>query len=129
MNGTKAAINAGYSEASAHVAASRLIRNDKVSEMVREITDKATEDAQIAVNDIVAGLKKIAQDEELKPSDRIRAYEILGKYKGMFTDRLEVTEESKPQVVLYWPDNGRDPEATALYNRDGPKQPRSYAPK
>lgn len=42
-NGTKAAIRAGYSEESAAVQASRLLKNDKVLARVRELQEKYNE--------------------------------------------------------------------------------------
>jgi hypothetical protein len=56
--------------------------------------DKLKEEAairnDITVYNISNALNEIAKNEAEKTSDRIRAYELLGKYLGMFTEKHEV---------------------------------------
>jgi hypothetical protein len=46
----------------------------------------------------------IAENPEATQSARVRAYELLGKHQGMFTDRLEITEIPDSALVHQWID-------------------------
>ena len=39
---------------------------------------------------MIRGLRQIAEDESAKNSDRIRAYELLGKHLRLFVDQVDV---------------------------------------
>lgn len=59
LNGTKAAIRAGYSEKTAEVQASRLLRNAKVLEFVSQLKEKRSERTEITADMVVKELAKI----------------------------------------------------------------------
>lgn len=48
------------------------------------------EKTEITAEDIAQRLNSIANDKNEKSSDRLRANELLGKFVGMFTDKLRV---------------------------------------
>jgi phage terminase small subunit len=50
-------------------------------------TDKLEEDKLAAI----AGIKATKEGIEVKTNDKIKALELMGKYLGMFTDKMEVT--------------------------------------
>lgn len=107
-NGTKAAIAAGYEENSAHVAASRLLKNDKVVdylESAREARKKAindklakyAEDAVILLYDLartsdsdsvrLQAVKDIMDRAGYKPTEKVEnKNEHSGKIEFSFTD-------------------------------------------
>lgn len=60
MNGTQAAIRAGYAPGGAHVSASRLLKNAKVIEALKRKQAKIAEKAQVTVEEIVEELKLLA---------------------------------------------------------------------
>ena len=55
------------------------------------LTDNLTEDQKKALSVI----KKGRDGFEVKPYDKVRALELLGKHLGMWTDKVEVTEKAK----------------------------------
>lgn len=57
----------------------------KVVEVIE--TDKLEEDKLAAI----AGIKATKEGIEVKTNDKIKALELMGKYLGMFTDKMEVT--------------------------------------
>lgn len=60
-------------------------------EDVQEFLSRRLDELAITSNEVVLGLAKIARNEEEKTTDRIRAYELLGKTKGIFLDRTDIT--------------------------------------
>lgn len=91
-NGAQSATNAGYSPSSAHVTASRLLRNANVASAIEAERDRLRERSDLRAEDVLRGLRQIAEDESARNSDRIRALELLGKHFRLFIDRVETTE-------------------------------------
>lgn len=89
----------------AAAAATRMLRNVKVAEYIQERMQerqKRTEITQDRVlNELAAmAFADVAEAVEirLKPSDKLKALELLGRHLGMFRDRVEVSgidEEKK----------------------------------
>ena len=159
LNQTQAAIRAGYSPASAHVTACRLMKRKRVKDVIdkamaarsrrtgitadrilREyarigfvdplkvidpysgkVLSDASDDDTAAI--LSVKVKTIPTEDgdiverEVRFHDKNRALEMAGKHLGMFTDKVnhkhEVTGkdggpiETKAQVMIYLPDNGR----------------------
>lgn len=90
-NATQAAIRAGYSEKTAYSKGNQLLKIIEVKALIKELDDAAAARAAVTVDKIVNRLNKIAEDPHAKDADRIRADELLGKYLGMFTDKVHVS--------------------------------------
>ena len=93
LNGTQAAIRAGYSEKTAQEQSSRLLSNVMVKEFIQKAMDKRAETTLITAENVLNDIletRKAAADEG-KHSDRLRANELLGKHLKLFTDKSEVT--------------------------------------
>jgi len=91
----EAAINAGYSKASAHVTASRLLNKPKIQEAIAAIQGNLQSRNLITVEEVVNGLKDIAHNEEAQNRDRISAFNSLGRFLGIFVDKYQdVTQEA-----------------------------------
>lgn len=92
LNGTQAAIRAGYSENSAQEIASENLSKPMVSEYLESLKNEKFKQVDITVddiiNDIIETRKAAAQAEKL--TDRLKANELLGKYKKMWTDKVDV---------------------------------------
>lgn len=94
-NGTQAAIRAGYSPKGAEVTAAQVLRYPKVrAEIERLLAERVPEKNEIIQRNI-EHLKRIAyrdnEDESKNEQAQIKAMELLGKYAGMFTDKLELS--------------------------------------
>lgn len=104
MNATQAAIRAGYAERSAEVRASRLLRNSKVVEYIKELRSKRVEnvvyDQQYVLDNIAEVIEKAAgRKPTLTPKGPVikedhkavmKGCELLGRYHAMFTDKKQV---------------------------------------
>lgn len=118
LNGTQAAIRAGYSAKTAEVQASRLLSNAKVAATVQAAMDKRAERTEITADyvleSIVSTMERCKQVEpifdrkgdpvlvETPDGEMARAYtfnaagvlkgaELLGKHLKLFTDKVEHT--------------------------------------
>jgi len=140
LNGSRAAIAAGYSAKGADVRAAELLGNRRVKELIARLTKEKCEKLDISAEWILGELRKIAgydagaifsDDGSLKPikqwdssvrtalvgldheklfgrvgrgkakhvgtlrkiklADKLRALELLGKYRKLFTEKVEVT--------------------------------------
>jgi len=117
-NATQAAIRAGYSVKTARIQASRLLSKVDISKKIADITDSIAEKLKFDQTKVFDELVKVAKKDPdsgvttCKFSDKNKALELLGKHYGMFSEKLEVTQDAAPQVVLYWPENGRDSNET-----------------
>lgn len=119
QNGTKAAIRAGYSKKTANRIASHLLTKVDIKAAINEKLSKIEEESGITVEYILNGLKEVAerclqrvpvmvrdprdgrkmiQKKDLDTDEGVwefdsaganRAFELLGKYKKMFTDKVE----------------------------------------
>ena len=108
LNGTRAAVAAGYSEKSAPSQASRMLKNDKVKAEIAKLLDKATQNAEVTLDFIMHELKVIATatmadfatwtgnrvnlktSDELSP-EQLKAVESVGVTSG---------KDGKPQTRI-----------------------------
>jgi phage terminase small subunit len=93
-NGTNAAIAAGYSDKSAHVAASRLLKRDKVRNRISELHEKNMQRNMITVDKVLADLEhdKLMARKHHQYAVSKGCTELQGKYLAMFTEKLNVTD-------------------------------------
>ena len=92
-NATQAAIRAGYSPKTAYSQGFDLLKKPEVQQAIEEMEKKAQARAGITVEKIVDRINKIAEDPNCLPRDRLKADELLGKYLGMFTEKVEMKGE------------------------------------
>ena len=127
LNVTQSAIKAGYSQNSAHVTGSRLLRKDKVDEYIKSKKDEIMDDTILSAKELLYLLTQAAIGDEtetkevvvkrssfernpdtgrmnlvynehvetvevpIKPSDRLKARDLLGRYHSIFTDKVDVS--------------------------------------
>ena len=106
LNGTQAAIRAGYSPKTANEQASRLLANVNVASAVQAGMDKRAKDVEVSATYVLEGIKKLIErceqavpvyDKEGNPTGEwrfesgsaMRGYELLGKHLKLFTDKVE----------------------------------------
>ena len=115
LNATQAAIRAGYSPKTAYSMGQRLLKNVEVQKAVQSAMDERSKRTEVNADYVLTNLLEIVErcmqrapvlhkgeqvvDEEgnsvwcFDGKNAIRALELLGKHKGMFTDKLQ-TEHS-----------------------------------
>lgn len=93
---TDAYTDAGYKGGpTAHANASRLIGNATVRARVDYLKAQAANKALVTAEDVIRGLRREAEyeGEGSSHSARVSAWEKLGKYLGIMTDRTEQSGE------------------------------------
>ena len=66
-----------------------------------KLTDELTDDQKKAI----AVIKKGRDGFEIKPYDKLKALELLGKHLGMFTDKVELDADIDLNITI---DYGED---------------------
>lgn len=89
-NATQAAIRAGYSKKTAYSIGCEMLKKSEIQQFLRERQEESRANATVTVDGIVDQLREISANPLAKDSDRIRALELIGKYLGMFTERVEM---------------------------------------
>ncbi len=98
MNGTRAAIAAGYGRAGAHVAASRLLRNAKVRDAIAAAQAQDAQRLQIERLDVIKGLLEACAMAKVQrdPAAMIAGAREVGRMLGYYAPegrRLEVADD------------------------------------
>ena len=98
-NGTQAAIRAGYAANSAEVTACKLLRLAKIQEAINEHLKYQEKRTLVTADYVINGIKKIADNGE-RESDKLKAYELLGKHLKLFTDKTELTGKDDGEIRI-----------------------------
>lgn len=102
-NTVQSAIGAGYSENYANANACKLLENVRVSQYIRELTEKSQNERIMTARERQAMLSDIARNEHEKTQDRVKAIDTLNKMTGEYVTKIEgsVTAEiSNPFAEL-----------------------------
>ena len=92
-NATESAKKAGYSEKTAYSQGQQLLKKLEIQEALKA----RTETAIITANEVLNGVKAIAYNGE-KDSDKLKAFELLGKYLALWTDKQQ--QEGTLKIVV-----------------------------
>lgn len=97
LNGTAAAVRAGYSKKTANVQAAQLLTKLNIQEAVQVGIDKRAEETGINTEYVVKNLKMIAEKamEKGELSNACRALDLLGRHTGAF----EKDNKQRRQVI------------------------------
>lgn len=102
LNATQAAIRAGYSEKTAHAIGQENLRKPTIAEEVKKRQEKLGEKAEITAEwvlmELVENHKMAREIGEIPASNK--ALELIGKHKGMFKDKLELSGGLSVEQVL-----------------------------
>lgn len=100
-NGTQAAIRAGYAPKAACAQAADILSIPNIRAKVEELDNAALAKSEITAERIVQGLTDLAYPADptedthfskiVYPKDRLKALELLAKYRGLFTLKHEVS--------------------------------------
>lgn len=93
LNATQAAIRAGYSARTAHVAGYNLLRKPGVAEAVRKGLQERAEKLHLSGEDVLSSIVDIRGKAVTggNLTQALKANELLGKHLKLFTDRVEHT--------------------------------------
>lgn len=90
FNATDAARKAGYkgNENTLNQTANKLVRNGKIRALLDAKAAETTQNSEITVESIAKEIRSIAFGTA-GLTYRLRALELLGRYRAMFTDKVE----------------------------------------
>ena len=116
MNGTAAAIRAGYSPQSARKTACKLLKDPRIKALIDAAMGKAAAQAGLTQQQVLEDIARIGKKaERAKRFDAaLRACELQGKYLKMWVEKHELTGknggpvQTEGAVTFYLPKNGRD---------------------
>ena len=106
LNGAKAAVRADYSAKSANRAASNLLSKIDIQTDIQTRREAQEKGTQVTADWVLKQLRELALNA--CDSIKVSALDKIAKHLGMYDAPAPVHSESQPQVVLYWPDHGRD---------------------
>ena len=102
LNGTQAAIRAGYSKAGASVQASDNLANPNIAKVVQRNMDLRSARTEITADTVLTGIEDVIGRSLAKEEHGValKGYELLGKHLKLFSDRV-VHETEKPLEVSH----------------------------
>lgn len=98
-NTVQSAIGAGYSENYANANACKLLENVRVSQYIRELTEKAQNERIMSACERQALLSDIARDKHEKTQDRVKAIDTLNKMTGEYTVKVTAEVNTSPKLA------------------------------
>jgi len=89
-------------------AASRLARKEKIRKRIHQLRAKILAKEGVSIKFIITNLKDLAVDDRDKcSSGRAKALELLGKYKGLYSER-EIGIQSSGNITVVLPSRAKD---------------------
>lgn len=98
-NTVQSAIKAGYSEKYANADACKILENPRVSEYIKELSEKAKDERILSARDRQVMLSEIARNTGNEPSDRIKAVDTLNKMTGEYTVKVDTTVKTSQKLA------------------------------
>lgn len=93
-NATQAAIRSGYSKPGATSAGQQNLRNPLVMSKIKELTEEKSAMSGVDPEFVLRELRRVAEQEDVAQSTKVRALELIAKHLGMLEDRLTVKTDS-----------------------------------
>lgn len=90
LNATQAAIRAGYSKNTARQMGAENLSKPVIQEAISEGTKSLSNRSEVTQDRVIAGMLEFAdadlsdEDQSIKPSDKLKAWEMLGRHVGLF---------------------------------------------
>lgn len=100
LNATQAAIRAGYSKNTARQMGAENLSKPVIQEAIAEGMKSLSDRVEVTQDRVIAGMLEFAdadlsdEEQSIKPSDKLKAWEMLGRHVGLFekdnTSKVEV---------------------------------------
>ena len=119
LNATASARKAGYSEHTANVTASQMLKKPHISARIEELLIEKAERENLTGKEVIQALRDIAHNDETRVSDKIRALELLGKHLKLWSETVDHKHaiDIQFQPVLHAP-MGTEKLASGIKERD-----------
>ena len=89
-NGKQAALRAGYSPKTAGSMAVKNLQLPVIASKLKEISTRAIQRSEVDASFVIRELKRVAEQEDVAQSTKVRALELIAKHLGMLEDRLSI---------------------------------------
>ena len=101
FNAQAAAIEAGYSKASAHQRGSLLLREPEIRQELNKRCEEVIDKNNISLAYLLNFWRSTIEDDKASLASKLRASEMMAKYLGMFNSTLEITgKDGEPIKVV-----------------------------
>lgn len=104
LNATQAAIRAGYKAKTAYQTGAENLRKPQIQKAIQAQREAIEERCRVSMDWVLSQIAEIAQDEEARIADRLKALELLGKHLGLWEKR----QDDGAQVVRVVFETGLD---------------------
>lgn len=105
-NATRAAKEAGYSNAGARVQGHRLLTNPNISAMIEERDNARDQKAERTRENVLEDIRDITiksmQSNDFRGA--LRGLELEGRFMGLFNDSMKLNHEGNLNFVIKYPD-------------------------
>jgi phage terminase small subunit len=100
-NAKQSYINAGYKARGnrAEASASRLLRNVKVRDYIRQRNKEIDRDTIADMQEVKEFWTNVLRNKAADPKDRLKASELIAKTNGAFLDRVEHSGDIKVELA------------------------------
>jgi len=117
LNGTQAAIRAGYAPGAAKVQACRLLTKDNIAQAITEGREKLSQQTEINQRTVLEGFHREANyfGEGASHSARVSAFGGLAKVLGLDTQKHELSGPGGKPIENHW--------TVEFVNASSPRQP------
>lgn len=100
LNATQAAIRAGYKKDNAYATGAENLRKPQIKNEIDKRLEERAKNNGVTAEYVLQGIKGIADNVEAKETDRLKAYELLGKHLKLFTDKVEQNTELSGNMTI-----------------------------
>ena len=98
LNATQAAIRAGYSPATARMIGYENLTKPYIAKIIEKAMNERSANNGITADYVLKGIKGIADKEDARETDKLKAFELLGKHLKLFTEKIE--EKSDQTITI-----------------------------
>ena len=104
FNGTKAAIAAGYSPKTARIQASVLLAKPNIREEVNKRCEEIAGKTMDKIAYLIGYWQSVIDNPAAHQKDRLKASELMAKYLGLFSERVEISGTDGEPIKVIWSD-------------------------
>lgn len=104
FNATQAAKRAGYSEASSYAIGQENLKKPVIKEAIEALVNDLLGPPEKDIIENVNYWRSVRDNAEASGSDRNKASELLGKYRTMFKEHIEINKRT--EVIFSSEDEG-----------------------
>ena len=99
LNATQAAIRAGYSPATARMIGYENLTKPYIAKIIEKAMNERSANNGITADYVLKGIKGIADKEDARETDKLKAFELLGKHLKLFTDNVNLSGSVAVQIL------------------------------